>query len=85
MKTSYRYPYEVLIRRGSENPRWFEGFRKDAEEWIYENCSGDWNADAIWKKVGRTPSGYWNSELTGWRFWFEKRDEALLFKLIHGA
>lgn len=66
MRTKYRYPYEVEIV-GERNSTIGE-----MEEFIYDRFKGDFSCESKYD---------WRTRISTLRFWFEKRDEAMIFKL----
>lgn len=66
MKTNFRYPYEVRVERQGETTI------GEMEEFIYDRFAGDFSVEHIYN---------WQTRQGHYRFWFEKRDEAVIFKI----
>lgn len=66
MKTKFRYPYEVRVDNKGETTI------SEMEEFIYDRFIGEFSAESCYN---------WQTCVYNYRFWFEKREEAMIFKL----
>lgn len=65
-QTKYRYPYEINLDLNHDSTP------AEMEEFIYEHFTGDFSYENNYN---------WSTRTSIRRYWFEKRDEAIIFKL----